>query len=200
MVPVRLILRNFLSYRDTTEVDFSGIHLACLSGDNGHGKSALLDAITWALWGKARTDRDDELVHLGPDGDGGRVGVRPRPRSLSRASEAAEGRGRAHWIQCAGVGRPLPLPTNGAPLRATPSRRRSGRSSNCCASITSLSSTAPSLCRAGPMSSPRSRRESASGCWARSWGWATTSNCPSAPRRRPDCGRAARRRCARRSI
>ncbi len=65
MVPVRLILRNFLSYRDTTEVDFSGIHLACLSGDNGHGKSALLDAITWALWGKARTDRDDELVHLG---------------------------------------------------------------------------------------------------------------------------------------
>ena len=65
MVPVRLLLRNFLSYRDRTEVDFSGIHVACLSGDNGHGKSALLDAITWALWGKARTDRDDELVHLG---------------------------------------------------------------------------------------------------------------------------------------
>ncbi len=34
-------------------------------GANGHGKSALLDAITWALWGKARAKRDDELIHLG---------------------------------------------------------------------------------------------------------------------------------------
>lgn len=65
MVPVRLLLRNFLSYRETTELDFTGIHVACLSGDNGHGKSALLDAITWALWGKARVSSDDDLVHLG---------------------------------------------------------------------------------------------------------------------------------------
>ncbi len=46
-------------------MDFSGIHLACLAGDNGHGKSALLDAMTWALWGRARAKRDDELIHLG---------------------------------------------------------------------------------------------------------------------------------------
>ncbi len=65
MIPRRLTLRNFLSYKATTELDFAGIHVACLSGDNGHGKSALLDAITWALWGKARVTSDDELVHIG---------------------------------------------------------------------------------------------------------------------------------------
>ncbi len=66
MIPLRLTIHNFLCYRDNVPpVDFSGIHLACISGDNGHGKSALLDAITWALWGKARAKTDDELIHLG---------------------------------------------------------------------------------------------------------------------------------------
>jgi len=53
-----------MCYRQAT-VDFSGIHVACLSGENGAGKSALLDGITWALWGKARARRDDELIRLG---------------------------------------------------------------------------------------------------------------------------------------
>jgi exonuclease SbcC len=64
MIPVRLALRNFMCYRDTTEVlDLTGVHLACLSGENGAGKSAILEAMTWALWGRAR-DRvmDDELM------------------------------------------------------------------------------------------------------------------------------------------
>lgn len=64
MIPVTLRLRNFLSYRDNVPpLSFEGIHLACLSGDNGHGKSALLDAITWALWGQARAKSDDDLVN-----------------------------------------------------------------------------------------------------------------------------------------
>jgi DNA repair protein SbcC/Rad50 len=55
MIPLRLHLSNFLSYGSMPEpLDLSDVHLACLSGPNGHGKSALLDAITWALWGKAR--------------------------------------------------------------------------------------------------------------------------------------------------
>ena len=37
------------------------MHLAVLIGANGHGKSALLDAMTWALWGKARAKNDDLL-------------------------------------------------------------------------------------------------------------------------------------------
>jgi len=67
MIPLQLRLHNFMCYRDPEPLDFSGIHLACLTGNNGHGKSALLDAITWALWGKARDGkrRADELIHLG---------------------------------------------------------------------------------------------------------------------------------------
>jgi exonuclease SbcC len=62
MLPITLELRNFLAYRTPQTVRFDGIHLACLTGANGAGKSSLLDAITWALWGKARA-RDDELVY-----------------------------------------------------------------------------------------------------------------------------------------
>jgi exonuclease SbcC len=65
MIPLKLSLSNFLCYRESAPLDLSGIHVACLSGDNGHGKSALLDAMTWALWGKARASTEDELVHMG---------------------------------------------------------------------------------------------------------------------------------------
>ena len=66
MIPLQIRVRNFMCYRDNVPpLDFEGIHLACLTGANGHGKSALLDAMTWALWGKARAKRDDELIHLG---------------------------------------------------------------------------------------------------------------------------------------
>jgi len=65
MIPQRLCLRNFLCYRNPDPLDFTGIRLACISGNNGHGKSALLDAITWALWGKARAKMEDDLIHTG---------------------------------------------------------------------------------------------------------------------------------------
>ncbi|HEY7295452.1 MAG TPA: SMC family ATPase [Dehalococcoidia bacterium] len=66
MVPLRLRMHNFLCYRESCPpLDFAGISMACLSGENGHGKSALLDAITWAVWGQARGKSDDELIHLG---------------------------------------------------------------------------------------------------------------------------------------
>ncbi|MGB3903592.1 MAG: SMC family ATPase [Anaerolineae bacterium] len=66
MIPLKLEMRNFMCYGDqVSTLDFKGIHLACLTGDNGHGKSAIIDAMTWALWGKARAQRDDDLIHLG---------------------------------------------------------------------------------------------------------------------------------------
>ena len=66
MIPIRLSVKNFLSYQEDAPVlDLSGIHLACLCGPNGNGKSALLDAITWALWGIARGRRQEDLVHFG---------------------------------------------------------------------------------------------------------------------------------------
>lgn len=64
MIPIRLKLTNFLSYRETVEVDFSRIHLACISGRNGAGKSTLLDAMTWALFGEARSS-NDALIYTG---------------------------------------------------------------------------------------------------------------------------------------
>ncbi len=62
MIPVYLRLSGFLSYKDPVELDFSGFDLACISGANGAGKSSLLDAITWALFGQARR-RDDALIN-----------------------------------------------------------------------------------------------------------------------------------------
>lgn len=63
MIPVKIELYNFLAYRNPEPLDLTGLHIACLAGTNGAGKSSLLDAITWALWGKARTHSDNELIH-----------------------------------------------------------------------------------------------------------------------------------------
>src|SRR5207302_5153529 len=67
MIPIKLTVRNFMCYRgDSAVLDLTGVHLACLSGENGAGKSALLEAMTWALWGRARDrDFDDELISQG---------------------------------------------------------------------------------------------------------------------------------------
>ncbi|MFC1917368.1 AAA family ATPase [Chloroflexota bacterium] len=63
MIPISLSIRNFMCYRENVPaLLFDGLHLICLSGDNGNGKSALIDAMTWALWGKARAESDDELI------------------------------------------------------------------------------------------------------------------------------------------
>ena len=66
MIPLRLTLENFMCYRQgLPTLSLEGIHVACLSGDNGNGKTALLDSITWALWGKARARTQEELIHQG---------------------------------------------------------------------------------------------------------------------------------------
>lgn len=65
MIPRTLRLKNFMCYRDEASLDFSGLTVACISGENGAGKSALLDAITWALWGKGRSGSADELMSNG---------------------------------------------------------------------------------------------------------------------------------------
>ena len=66
MIPLRLTVKNFMCYRDgVPTLELENLHVACLCGDNGHGKTALLDAITWALWGQARARTQEELVHQG---------------------------------------------------------------------------------------------------------------------------------------
>ncbi len=63
MIPLKLELENFLSYRQPAALDFGGIQLACISGENGAGKSSLLDAITWVLFGKCRAPGRDDIVN-----------------------------------------------------------------------------------------------------------------------------------------
>ena len=71
MIPVKLALKNFLSYgEDVPPLDFTQFHVACLSGNNGQGKSALLDALTWAIWGEGRKSSqekkaDHSLLRIG---------------------------------------------------------------------------------------------------------------------------------------
>lgn len=62
LIPLTLSLTGFLSYRDPVEIDFTRFELACISGHNGAGKSSLLDAITWALFGQARKT-GEALLH-----------------------------------------------------------------------------------------------------------------------------------------
>ncbi len=66
MIPVRLSMRNFLCYHENVPpINFEGIHIASICGRNGDGKSAMIDAMTWALWGQTRAKRDDDLVYSG---------------------------------------------------------------------------------------------------------------------------------------
>lgn len=67
MIPVSLKLSNFTSYGENVpQLDFTKFHLAAISGSNGAGKSSLLDAITWCVWGWSRAgDSADQLVRLG---------------------------------------------------------------------------------------------------------------------------------------
>lgn len=66
MIPKKLKMKNFMCYKDSVpELSFEGIHIACLCGDNGHGKSAIFDAMTWAIWGQSRAKSDDDLIYIG---------------------------------------------------------------------------------------------------------------------------------------
>ncbi len=64
MIPRHITLQNFLSYRQAN-LDFAGLHVACIAGPNGAGKSSLLEAIAWAVWGQSRVAADDDVIHQG---------------------------------------------------------------------------------------------------------------------------------------
>ena len=64
MIPLQLTLKNFLSYQDAS-LNFGGLHTACICGANGAGKSSLLEAITWVIWGKSRAATEDDVINGG---------------------------------------------------------------------------------------------------------------------------------------
>ena len=54
MIPQRVKLSGFLSYKDEQEIRFDESPLWMLSGVNGSGKSSIFDAVTFALFGHHR--------------------------------------------------------------------------------------------------------------------------------------------------
>jgi len=64
MIPKQLTLQNFLSYQEVT-LNFDGLHVACVCGANGAGKSSLLEAIAWCVWGQSRVSAEDDIVRQG---------------------------------------------------------------------------------------------------------------------------------------
>lgn len=59
MIPLRVYLKGFMSYRDEAVLTFDGAPLWVLTGQNGAGKSAVFDAITFALYGKHRAGKQN---------------------------------------------------------------------------------------------------------------------------------------------
>lgn len=74
MIPIQLYISGFLSYRDAVDLDFTLLDLACISGHNGAGKSSLLDAITWSLFGEAR-GKGMDVINLNQDVKEARVAL-----------------------------------------------------------------------------------------------------------------------------
>jgi exonuclease SbcC len=63
MIPISLSMQGFLSYREPVEIDFTSFDIACITGENGAGKSSILDGITWVLFGRARK-HDESIINL----------------------------------------------------------------------------------------------------------------------------------------
>lgn len=72
LTPVKLVMENFVSHTKST-VDFTQFKAALIVGSfqsnpdisNGAGKSAIFDAICWALYGKSKYSTKDKVVKWG---------------------------------------------------------------------------------------------------------------------------------------
>ncbi len=62
MRPLRLHMQGFGAFRQATEVDFTDIELLALVGATGSGKSTIIDAITFALYGSVARYDDARVV------------------------------------------------------------------------------------------------------------------------------------------
>jgi exonuclease SbcC len=52
MRPTKLTLEGFTSFRQRTEIDFTALDLFAITGPTGSGKTSIIDAITYALYGQ----------------------------------------------------------------------------------------------------------------------------------------------------
>ncbi|HXW87454.1 MAG TPA: SMC family ATPase [Streptosporangiaceae bacterium] len=77
MRPLRLILDGFGSYRAETEIDFTDVDFFALVGPTGAGKSTVIDALCFALYGTVpRWDNEKEVRNaLAPSANACRVSL-----------------------------------------------------------------------------------------------------------------------------
>lgn len=73
MIANSILVEGFLSYKVCAEVDFTTAKLWMLCGRNGAGKSALFDAITFALYGTGRFNANEVEPYIHHDAGGLRV-------------------------------------------------------------------------------------------------------------------------------
>ena len=62
MRPVRIELEGFTAFREPTTVDFEGVDFFALTGPTGSGKTSVLDAIVFALYGNVPRLADQRAV------------------------------------------------------------------------------------------------------------------------------------------
>jgi exonuclease SbcC len=67
--PLRLDLEGFTSFRDKLSVDFSDLDLFAITGPTGAGKSSIIDALVFALYGQVPRVGDDykQLISHGAE-------------------------------------------------------------------------------------------------------------------------------------
>jgi DNA repair protein SbcC/Rad50 len=67
--PLKLQLEGFTSFKEKLELDFSGLDLFAITGPTGAGKSSLIDAIVFALYGQVPRVGDDykQLISHGAE-------------------------------------------------------------------------------------------------------------------------------------
>jgi DNA repair exonuclease SbcCD ATPase subunit len=127
MIPQRVYLRGFLSYRDEQEVRFDGSSLWMLSGLNGSGKSSVFDAVTYALFGHHRGGRQEAHELINKDSTGAVVefdftqdgGLYRAKRTLQRDSKGgARGTQQILRWQTGGNGRGSFVPVEDTGRRA----------------------------------------------------------------------------------
>jgi exonuclease SbcC len=73
MIPRRVYVEGFMSYRDGATLLFDDSSLWALSGENGAGKSAIFDAITFALYSKHRAGKQNAVALINQQANNLRV-------------------------------------------------------------------------------------------------------------------------------